>query len=432
MDRLVQYALGLALVVMQLVNLRVGLNGRPAVVSLFLLGFGAVSVLTLPWLLRPGLRTRSGNLVLGSFLVLLGWALWSSLNTPLPRVLKPWVDVSRPYLVVPVVTAIATTASAWGLMAAVSPARRPVLLWRASMLLAATTLLAGPRTMLANHSLRLGTGMGGAAIYHVVLLLAGAVLLRSALRDEHRRWSLAGVAVCLLGILMTGSRAGLLSLLVFLGLLGVAFAMRGRIKLVLALSGALVALLVALMAVFPVARRLVQPNEQFRAANYETAWRTWQASGHNTWLGVGSGRMWPWYFYESGASPVPWRGVIQTGYGRSLTNPHSLYLGVLAELGLVGAALLLVLVGAVVWQLVVAWRTMLRTAPGAPAAEALASLATLVVPLALFATLVAFAVDHYLFKNFAISFWWWLVLAATWGLRGPVRQDQSASVEVSA
>lgn len=431
MERLASGAALLGLAVMQLVNLRVGMDGRPATVSLFLIGFTMVTLFTLPWLLRPGLRTSWGDAVLGSILLLLCWSLWSACRTPLPRMFTPPVQVGRIHLVVPVVTALVTTTAAWGLAAAVGARRRTEVLWRCSMLLAASTLIAGPRTMLSTHTLRLGTGMGGAAIYHVVLLLAGAVLLAAVLRGDRRRWSLAGALICLLGVVFTGSRAGLLTLLVFLGALAGVLVLRGRSRIVLTMLVGLAVLLVTAMWLVPPLRRLLEPHEQFRMANYQTALRTWQESSHNLWLGVGSGRMWPWYFFESGAAPVPWRGVIQTGFGRSLTNPHSLYLGVLAELGIVGAALLAVLVVGVLWHGVKAWRTLARVGREASGSELGEALSALVVPLALASTLVAFALDHYLLKNFAVSFWWWFVLASTWGLRSTAPDPSRRSPEVA-
>lgn len=435
--RVAGWALLFGLLVMQLVNLRVGVHGRPALWSLFLIGFSGVTVVTLPWLLRPGLRTRAGNLALGSFTLLLGWALWSAWHTPLPRLLKPWALVGREYLVVPVVTALVTLLAAWGLAAMIDAERRRLVLWQASLLLAVSSIVAGARTILSTHTVRLGTGMGGAAIFHTVLLLAGAVLLASALRGERTRWSLAGAGLCLVEILLTGSRSGLLCLLVFGGLLSLFLLLRGRGRLVLGLAGGVVLLAGAVMIAFPAMRRLLQTHDEFRMANYRTALRTWSGSTHDTWLGVGSGRMWPWYPFETGTIPVPWRGAIQTGFGRSLTNPHSLYLGVLAELGLVGFALLLVTLVLVLGQAVGAARRVLRLGRQASQRSFLLALADLVVPLALATTLVGFAFDHYLLKNFAVTFWWWLVLAVTWGLQAPTsgrtaHAESTSPTEVSA
>ena len=52
LGRLAPFALCLALAVMQFVDLRDGLSGHPQVVSLFLVGFSALTLVTLVPLLR--------------------------------------------------------------------------------------------------------------------------------------------------------------------------------------------------------------------------------------------------------------------------------------------------------------------------------------------------------------------------------------------
>lgn len=440
-SRLLPAALLLALLVMQFVDLRAGLHGHPEKYSFFLMGFTALALFCLPWLVRVRDHTRAGRVMLGSSLLLFCWALASAAHTVLPRLFLPHVLVSRDYLVLPLVTAVVTMLGAWGLAAAVPAWRRERLLQDASLLLAATTLLAGPRTMLANHSLRLGTGMGGAAIYHMVLLLALGILLRAALSGERRLLSWAGVAVCTVGILLTGSRAGLLCLVAFVALVALLLALRGQARLVAPLVGGLVVVLGLVLAFVPVARRLLQAGDMGRQANMETALRTWSSTTHYELFGIGSGRMWPWYIFETGHATIPWRGLIQTGFGRGTTNPHSVVLGVLTELGLVGIVLLLGLVGTLVVCFVLAWRRLasseralagqVGTAPASTGADGnpLVRVAALLPLVALVASLPAFLFDFYLFKNYAISFWWWFVLACVVGLRG---DDSSAADPVAA
>lgn len=402
------WALLPALALMQFFDLRTGLHGRPEMVSAFLVGFGAVAVVCLPFLLRRGVLTRVGMVALGSFSLLLCWAVWSAATTVLPRVFRPRVVIGREYLLVPLATAAVTMLAAWGLAAAVPARLRERLLWWSSVLVAGTTLVAGPRYMLANDTMRLGTGMGGPAIFHMVLLLCLGVLLRAALEGRRRVWSLAGSMVCLVGILLTGSRSGLLCLVCFVALVGLLFALRGQARLVAPLVGVAAGVLAAVLAFVPSARRLLQSSDFGRTTNAETAWRVFTQDAHSMVLGVGSGRMWPWYAFETGLAPTPWRGIISTGYGRGTTNPHSVLLGVMVELGLVGLLVLAVCLGAVVWAAVAAWRAADRS-PGA---------ATAVVPLlAVLATLPAMLFDHYLFKNYAVSFWWWFTVATLLGIR---------------
>lgn len=412
LGRLAPFALCLALAVMQFVDLRDGLSGHPQVVSLFLVGFSALTLVTLVPLLRWRALPRTGRLALGASTALFGWALVSSLVTPLPRLTRPTTSVPRTYLVVPVVTALVTLLGSWGLVAVVPALRRRRMLWWASMVVLATTVLGGIRTGIARHSLRLGTGMGGAATFHVVLLLVLGVLLSAAMRGERRAWSLAGALVSALGILATGSRAGLIGLALFVAGMAVALASRGRGRLVAGVVGALVVVLGVAMAAVPTLRRLLKVGDVERQANYATALHAVTANPLRVLVGVGEGRMWPWYAFETGRLKVPWKGVILSDtFGRNLTNPHSVPIGVLAELGLVGVALLAVLVGVLVVVLVRSWRVAAAVPGDAPRAHVESGLATMVLPLAVVCSLAAFCFDYYLFKNYAVTFWWWVVVA---------------------
>lgn len=415
-----------ALVVMQFFDLRSGLHGHPEVYSFFLIGFTLVALCAAPQLLRRGAMGTAGKVMLGSFGLLLAWALYSSLVTKLPRLFMPRVAIGRIYLVVPVLTAMATLLAAWGIAAGVPVHRRTSLTWQASVVLAVTSLLAWPRNALANGTIRLATGMGGAAVYHVVLLLALGQLLAAALAPGRvpaalpMRWqrgvrpvSWTGAVVCAVGMLLTSSRAALVCLACFVLLLCLLLAVRGRARLVAPLMGGLVVAMALVMVAFPVARRLLQSDDAGRSVNLRTAVHVFRASGHNQLFGVGSGRMWPWYAFETGHAPIPWHGIIATGYGRGTTNPHSLVLGVMVELGLVGLALLLVLVGTLLWCAVSRWRRVVEQSE-----NSLSSLAPLLPLLAVVSTLPAFLFDYYLLKNFAISFWWWLVVALEAGVSG--------------
>ncbi|MEL4356297.1 MULTISPECIES: O-antigen ligase family protein [unclassified Luteococcus] len=412
--------LALGLAAMQFVDLRIGLHGKPELWSFFLIGFTGLSLLCLPALLRRDALTRAGRVVLASGLVLFGWAFWSASQTILPRILKPWVVIGRHYLFFPLATAVVTMLAAWGLAAAIGGARARQALWLGAVTITATTLLAGPRTMLARHSIRLGTGMGGAAIFHVVLLLCLGILLAAGLRGERRVVSLAGAALCAAGILLTGSRAGLACLLCFITLMVLLYGLRGHARLAGALLGGVAVLLGAVLAFVPGSSRLLTSGDLGRQANLATALQAWQTSWENQVFGIGSGRLWPWYAFETGLAPIPWRGLVQTGFGRAVTNPHSVFLGVLVELGLLGMVPLLVLLGTV---LVVAWRRWRALA----AERGTAALADVLPLLAVVATIPAFLFDFYLFKNYAVSFWWWLVVALLLGVGGRRGVDPAPS-----
>ncbi|MCQ8208784.1 hypothetical protein NPS74_13940, partial [Cutibacterium acnes subsp. acnes] len=94
------------------------------------------------------------------------------------------------------------------------------------------------------------------------------------------------------------------------------------------------------------------------------------------------------------ARQEPWRELMTTQWGPTLSSAHSTVLAVLVELGLLGFVLLLpVLLGPVV-ELV----RRLFDGTGSPA--------EVVLRWAVVATLPAFLVDTYLVKNFGVSMWW--------------------------
>lgn len=390
------------LALLLLVDLRIGVHGRTEVVSALLVGFTALALASLPmWWTRGQALTGSGRAALAAFATLCGYALASSLLTTLPHLQK--VTVSRNYLVVPVLLAVVTAMSAWGLVLAVEPAKRLSWLWWGAALVVVGSLLGWPRAALAQGSMRLSTGsMGGAATFHVALLLCAAVFAGAAL-DGHRRrasWVLATLSV--VALLLTGSRAGLLCLLWAGTMLVVWAANRGLGRIVWAVVAGGGALFVALLALVPALRRMLDMSDQLRQTNLETAWRVWSAHPQTMLLGAGSGRLWPWYAFETGRLKIGWRGEVITEFGRAQTNPHSTFIGVGVELGLVGLLALLALCAVLVARLAREWRH-----PGDPIA--------FLVSVALVATLAANLFDYYLLKNFGVSWWWWVVLAAVLG-----------------
>lgn len=399
---------------MQFFDLRSGIHGHPAVVSAYLLGFAALAVLTAPfWWWRRRDLTGAGRLLVASATLLFAWALLRALQGRMPRMVAPHIGFPRSYLVVPVLTSLAALFAAWGVALATRRADRRELVWRASMLLAVSTVLAWPRSAIANHTYRLATGLGGAAVYHVVLLLALGQLLGAVLAGHRRLWSSIGAVICIVGILLTGSRAGLICLFGFAVLVGLWFALRGQARLVVPLIGGLLALVGLFVALVPAGRHLLQTSDRGRTLNMDTATRVFNLSWHNRLVGVGTGRLWPWYPFETGRAKVPWSQIIVTNFGRTMTNPHSVALGVLVELGLVGVVLLVGLVLVLLVQVLRTWRA------SASAQRTPELVRDVVGQLALVSTLPAFLFDYYLFKNFGISFWWWLVLAFGVGVVRP-------------
>ena len=87
-------------------------------------------------------------------------------------------------------------------LALATPAReRRDRLWWATWTMLLVTPVAGLRTMLARHTARLATGMGGAAVLHLPLLLCLGVMVGAAMDEGRsqrvRRASLVGAVLAL-------------------------------------------------------------------------------------------------------------------------------------------------------------------------------------------------------------------------------------------
>lgn len=387
--------------------------GRPPwVVSSYLVVHGAMALVLGVWwvcvIARRGRATDpddEGRTLAWSAAALLGWALVSASLTVLPRVGA--VVVPRSYLVVPVVTALVTFVAA-RFMVACLPGDDPVgaLRWPAATLILCSAAQ-WPRSAVVHHSMRLATGLGGSAVVHLALLLATGVTAAraSAARGgsgELGRARVGWLLVTVLGgveVILTGSRAGVLSIL-----LAVVLVLAGRSSVLRSIRawlviGAAIGVMALLIVAVPTLRRVLNPADEARRRNVETAMTVWRLDASTPLLGAGEGRLWPWYAFEQHLVTTPWRGLVATPWGQTLTSAHSTLLAVLVELGIVGALLLVPIVVAPVVALVRCRRHGTRAG-----AEVL--LACVV------ATLPALGLDTYLLKNFGVSLWWWLAVLA--------------------
>lgn len=374
----------------------------------YLLGAIACLVLILPGIRRtPTVRfSRAGWIVVGAAVLVMAYALVSALVTPRPRV--SYIYIPRAYLVMPVATSVVTLA--FGLLAVAALPARAVhrVLWWPAVLTVGCSFLQWPRAVIVHHSGRLATGMGGSAVVHVPLLLATGVLLAAFIAGWRRWWSLGFSAVGAVAVVLTGSRAGVACLLLAGVVIGLQWLRSRRAWLA---AGAVVVVAGVLVAVVPVLHRLLNPTDELRAQNLETSLALWTSTPKHILIGVGSGRLWPWYAFDSHLLRTPWRGMVGTSWGPALNSSHSTFLQVLVELGLVGLAILLpVLVVPVVVLVRRLWPSL--RGRGRPDPD--------VIPLiALMATIPAFFLDTYLLKNYGASLWWWLVVLSC--LRRPAR-----------
>ncbi|MGJ6980650.1 O-antigen ligase family protein [Aestuariimicrobium soli] len=397
----------------QFVDVRRGVIGPAWLWGFQLFMFAGLVVVTAAWL-----WTRRRDLpavawvVGGLFLTIL---VWGAIRVPYnlnphsyakvsPEFAPPaYQFVPDIYREVPLLIAGVTLLAAWGCLLVIPAARRFDRVWALGWLVLVTSLLSWGRALITRGEVRLTTGMGGAATVHLVFLTTLALFLGAWRAGHHRRWSLAGAAVSIACLLCTQSRAGLVSLVV-LAVLVVGWWGRGRIGRLPLLVGLGAAVAIgAVVTLVPSLSRLLHFSDGPRLTNLRTGLRIWNLDWTSRLVGAGPGKVWPWYGFDAKFYLPPWHSQMITPYGTALSNPHSVYLGTLVEYGVLGLALMLVVLVAPVVA------TLRRR--GADPRRTM-------VALALAAGLTSMAFDHYLFKNFSVSLWWWLLVGlmlCSWG-----------------
>lgn len=351
---------------------------------------------------------------LGLFGLALLSVLWSD-STILVNKAAVRTSVPDDIRVVPLVNGMLSLLGGFCLIAVTPQLWRLRMLWWVSVALVPLSVLGWLRVALTQQELpvRLWTQLGGAAVYPVALMVGLGIAVAAALAHYRTRASGLLVVCHVAMLLLTGSRGALLMLAVFVVLLAVrigrnrhgAQALRRTLSPVTILLGVL-SIGVAL-AVSPILSRVGD-----RSAGRLMTWRVGiGALDHDPvrWLlGTGSGTLWPWYAWESGWQAMPYRSRVTGPFGLTLYHAHSLYLEVLAELGLIGCLLLL----GVFLPLMLRW---LRGG----------TIPAVVVTCAAGACLVGFNFDLLLLKNFAVSLLWWT--AAFSALMGGTGEDAVAS-----
>lgn len=362
---------------------RPGLGNYPAWPMIGWL-FTALLLLSLPAFRSWAGLSRPAQVAIAGVGALALLSLISSLLGPLPVVItsQEW-PVPRGLLVAPMVAATVAMVAAVSGALLVPPAIRQRVLAALAWATAVAGALAWARQILTHHTLRAATAMGGSAVIHVVFLVAGGVFLDRWRTRRH--WSdLAGFVWCMVLLVGTGSRAGLVCLVLFAALsLGSALWRHEGRRIWLFVAAGTLAVVAALSAFVPSLARLFNFSDPKRSVNAATAWRAWQQSPVT---GVGSGRLWPGAAFDTGLVPVPGAGLHPTPWGDALLSPHSTLLYALAELGAVGLLTLGLFTAGIVW----AWVRR--------PSQCAATLTALV------ATLPAHLFDTYLVRNLSVSF----------------------------
>jgi len=238
---------------------------------------------------------------------------------------------------------------------------------------------------------RLASPLGGAADVHVGLLLTLAAYVACAKSGYRRILSLSLAAITIALIILTGSRAGLASALILSFLMALDARRPGRSVTIFASLGVV---FVALLQILPT-DRFGSAQDTARGDNLLSGLHILDGSSmSNVIFGQGSGRVWPWYGYENGSIDFDRTGLVQTDFGYLLTNPHSVILGTLVELGIVGLTALLLI-----------FFVILRGYRNSKRFRDRDFLSTLF--LGILWTLPSFTLNYYLFKGFPGAFIWW-------------------------
>ena len=408
--------------VMQFVWLRRPVSIAGVTMTLELPLFGFLALIAAPWAVaRIRVMNRWVQVLAGVFTVLIVYAMVGIAWRASPVVETSHLTVvPGSYLLVPLLTALLAMAAGLGLAMAADRRHLPVVLTWAAGALVVAGFVAWPRQVPVHRSLRLATALGGSASIHLVFLLAAAVGLGWYLRSRGTVQGAAGpawpgpvlVVLGATGVLVTGSRGGLLALVAWVVLLAVQllFGRNGRQRRLwpwLVTAGAGIGVAVVVAVLFPSLGRLFSLGDPLREQNLFSALTWWTRDWQTIVAGAGSGQVWPWFAIDSGLVPAPGERMVPTPAGQVLLSPHSTLLAVVVELGLVGA----LLAGVMVFALC---KLALRGREDAFAAP---------LALALLATLVAFLFDTYLFKEFGNAFWWWLAAGAVAVCCSPVERQ---------
>ncbi len=235
---------------------------------------------------------------------------------------------------------------------------------------------------------------GAATGYFLLLPALGWTVQRLLTQRRSRRqlFALGALMVALMGL---GSRAALILAGAYLVLLcGLIRSWRKRAAAVAAivLLGAGASGLVFSQAS---AERLQSFEDSSRQRTHETVWRYFlDRDALDRMLGAGFGGIWTWYLADAqqGERLASGDNLVETRHGVTLYHSHSTVLLAIAELGLIGAALLAALIlslGRLGW-----------TGSGRQHWQA--------ASLAVIASLGGLLFDLFLFKNTTVNAVWWI------------------------
>ena len=379
--------------------------------------------------LRVGDQTVMGSelAVMGSFplMLLLSWPMWRMERTWWPILMVMVVSILYGIVstfmwsgielragfygqMVVMISTLSAMGSACLLVGVQSTAGLIRMLDRLALIVAAITVVYVAKSWYAGalgldfirlQEQRTGGPLASPAVLHFVILppLAWSLARLLATLGRERRLHVCITAILAVGLLSTRSRGALLGLGLFIlcGIFLMRDAQMRRRLLVVAVI--IVTLVVTVIWLQPNTDRLTQFSDGNRQMNYDAVVR---ALSFDPWISVrgwGLGHFWNWYRTDvmsitEGPSIYEFGFLhIETQFGTMLYHPHSLPLFLLAELGAVGATLMVVVFGTLLWAVL-----RPRTAAGGLLAAGLLGSTT------------ALVFDLLIFKGFPSSAMWWV------------------------
>ncbi|MDO5068079.1 MAG: hypothetical protein Q4D96_12430 [Propionibacteriaceae bacterium] len=377
-------------------------NGGFGAWTTFLLVGAPVAVLGAALVLGGGGWRRTptaARITLLTFTALLGFATFSALtHTQLVHDrIGDLGTITAPtsYILLPLLSALVTCVLGWVLASGPPVAQLPRLISVTSWsLLGVVTIAVARMTLRGELGDRLNSTFAGASTIHLALLLGLAGFIGLARAGHARLPHLVGAAGTCIALLATGSRAGLLLAGVFLLFQVLTLPLGGRGALIR--GAAVIALTVTalfLALLVPDLQERLTFVDEYRARNASTAMAAWLQSPVTILLGNGQGTLWPWTAYEHGLVPVVADWDLWTPWGPVLPSPHSTWLWAVAELGLLGFALL-------------ALTAVPPAVQGILRGDALARS----LGMGLLLSLVAFTTDTHLVKVFPVALVWWITV----------------------
>lgn len=236
---------------------------------------------------------------------------------------------------------------------------------------------------------RLDGHLGGAAIIHSIMIPVLAVHWYNVMKRKRFIVSIVCLFITMACIFLTSSRAGLISLVLFIL---VTIFRRLTLKRFIVVSVISSGCIYAILQFASTVRYNQGFNDNLRSIAIDTgiAWAT-----HSPWsfiFGNGYGSIWEWAAFDNGYLPFWTFPLNYTEYGPLLFHAHSVFIQLFAELGVIGTIPFIIILFVLIKEF---WKSNKRRN------ELSANILG-----ALVCTIPSLHTDLFFFRNWAVSIVW--------------------------